>query len=81
MNLVLILEVKKMTRVTNPNCDNDKCGRSSGEVRLLPTGGGGNAILCHRCFNYEMSFRRVRIEEGVEFDLPEWESLPVYDAS
>jgi hypothetical protein len=29
----------------NPNCDNDKCRERAGEVRLLPTGGGGNATV------------------------------------
>lgn len=62
----------------NPNCDNDLCASSTGEVRTLPVGGGGNAILCRHCYSREMEFRRERISEGVDFDLPLWESLKVY---
>ncbi len=65
----------------NNNCDNDKCRTATGEVRVLPTGGGSNAILCRACFCYEMDFRRERnrdLADSCKFDLPTWESLKVY---
>lgn len=65
----------------NPNCDNDKCTMPNGEVRVLPTGGGGNAILCRTCFHHEIRFRTHRNEilrEDCKFKLPRWEDLKVY---
>jgi hypothetical protein len=67
--------------VKNPNCDNDKCVSATGEVRVLPTGGDGNAILCRRCFCHEMDYLRERNKElgkDCQFKLPSWESLEVY---
>jgi len=66
---------------TNPNCDNDKCASPHGEVRVLPTGGDGNAILCRACFEHELRFRRARNPElgpDCRFALPSWDSLAVY---
>lgn len=51
------------------------------EVRVLPVGGDGNAILCKACFVREIAFRRERNEElteGSKFDLPAWDRLKVY---
>lgn len=65
----------------NPNCDNDKCTSETGEVRVLPTGGDSNAILCHACFNHEISFRKERnrdLSQDCRFRLPSWDSLKVY---
>ena len=65
----------------NPNCDNDRCRSLSGEVRVLPLGGDGNAILCHRCYCVEMLYRRERNKElgqDVQYALLAWESLDVY---
>ena len=65
----------------NPNCDNDKCTDPKGEVRVLPTGEQGNAILCRDCFRHELRFRVERnreLGEGCKFDLPTWDSLKVY---
>jgi hypothetical protein len=67
--------------VKNYNCDGSG-PHTSGEVRLLPTGGGGNAILCRSCFEHEILYRRYRNESnGAEFDLPTWASLKVYEGS
>ncbi len=73
------------TRTQNPNCDGDKCRKESGEVRLLPldkdTVHGGNLILCHACYTYEIAYRKERnseLSKGCQFDLPAWESLKVY---
>jgi hypothetical protein len=65
----------------NPNCDNDKCRSSTGQVRVLPTGGDGNAILCRACFDYELRWRRERnreLSKDCQFKLPSWDSLKVY---
>jgi hypothetical protein len=65
----------------NPNCDGYKCGSKTGEVRLLPTGGSSNLILCRRCFDYEIAFRKDRNKElgkFAQFKLPAWEELEVY---
>lgn len=66
----------------NPDCDNDKCRSAHGEVRVLPTGGDGNLILCRACFHYELAFRRERnldLSKDCQFELPEWKSLKVYE--
>ena len=65
----------------NPNCDNDKCTDPRGQVRTMPTGGGGNIILCRTCWENELRFRQERNKElgkDVQFDLPSWESSLPY---
>lgn len=71
--------------MSNPNCDGS--GPHSGEeVRVLPTGGSSNAILCFSCYRREMVYRRQRnsalatpqLSEDAKFKLPAWESLKVY---
>lgn len=69
--------------IHNPNCDGGRCLSDKGEVRVLPTGGDSNAILCRVCYSYEMHFRRERNASVLHpvctpFDLPEWETLKVY---
>lgn len=65
--------------IQNPNCDGDKCRSERGEVRVLPTGGDSNAILCRACFDNEIRFRRERNSSvATPFDLPAWETLKVY---
>jgi hypothetical protein len=66
----------------NPNCDNDKCAHSYGEIRVLPYSNDGNLLLCKSCYYHEMKYRRERNKElgdSSKFKLPEWESLKVYD--
>jgi hypothetical protein len=69
----------------NPNCEGDRCAYARGEVRLLPTGGDGNATLCLSCFQYEMSYRRQRNAElreqktGTAYEIPRWQSLKIYN--
>jgi hypothetical protein len=65
----------------NPNCDGDKCEKNEGIVKVLPTGPDSNAILCFACYLNEMAFRRSRIADGVEFDLPSWDSLKIYNGA
>jgi hypothetical protein len=65
----------------NPNCDGDHCRSDIGDVRLLPTGGGSNLILCRPCYEHEIAWRRSRnndLAEWARFDLPAWADLTVY---
>lgn len=65
----------------NPNCDGSGPHILNGEVRVLPTGGDGNAILCKLCYKREIAFRKERnreLSEDCKFKLPAWESLKVY---
>lgn len=66
----------------NPNCDNDKCWQEHGEIRFLPLGGDGNALLCRTCFNHEMAYRKARAEETKcpeNFLILRWEDLDIYE--
>ena len=65
----------------NPMCDGSQCKCADGEVRLLPTGGGGNMIYCHSCYYHEILYRRGRnCDMGYQaFELPKWEDLKVYE--
>ena len=64
----------------NPNC----CGagpHTPGDVRVMPTGGGGNLILCRACWNRELIYRRERnreLADWARFDLPIWEQATIY---
>ncbi len=63
----------------NNNCDGDHCRSETGDVRVLPYGGGGNLILCRACYEHEMAFRRERnLAVWSPFELPAWDSLKVY---
>ncbi len=65
----------------NPNCDGSGPCILNGEVRVLPTGGDSNGLLCRLCFNREIAFRKDRNKElskDCAFALPKWESLRVY---
>lgn len=67
--------------MNNPNCDGGHCKTSRGQVRVLPTGGDSNAILCFACYLNEIAFRKDRNRELAEenrFDLPAWLDLKVY---
>jgi len=63
----------------NPNCDGNHCRQANGEVRVLPSGGDSNLILCLECFCHEMDWRKERNRERA-FRIPTWNSLKVYDA-
>lgn len=65
------------------NCDGSG-PHSSGEVRVMPTGGGGNLILCRRCWENELSYRRDRnkiLGAFAQFALPAWNDSEVYETS
>ncbi len=65
----------------NPNCDGSGPCILNGEVRVLPTGGDSNAILCKLCYQREMRFRHSRnLELAPEnhFLIPKWNDLQTY---
>jgi hypothetical protein len=67
--------------VQNPDCSGGYCLLWRGEVRVLPTGGDSNAILCHACYAHEITWRKGRnhdLSPDCRFDLPKWEDLEVY---
>lgn len=73
---------RKGVVVNNPNCDGSG-PHTTQQVRVLPTGGDSNGILCRGCFNREISFRKERnreLSKDCQFKLPTWESLRVYGA-
>ena len=57
--------------VENNNCDGAG-PHVAGEVRLMPTGGDGNAILCKRCWSKEVVNRPIGQRQS-------WEKLKVYE--
>jgi len=66
----------------NPECNGAHCAAAIGQVRVLPTGGDSNAILCRTCFAHEIVWRRERNRElgaSAQFALPTWEACKVYD--
>lgn len=70
----------------NPNCDGGFGANHSvnPQVRVLPTGGDSNLIVCRLCYQKEINFRRERnltLSDDAKFDLPSWESLKVYTNS
>jgi hypothetical protein len=51
-------------------------------VRVLPTGGGGNAILCVRCYRREMMWRRddnKNLDTDAQRPIPAWKELKIYE--
>jgi hypothetical protein len=64
--------------MTNYNCDGSG-PHSEGEVKLMPTGGSGNLILCHNCWNHELAYRNSEMGEFAQFDLPLWSQGKVYE--
>lgn len=67
----------------NNNCDGSTSNRCLplGEVRVLPSGGNSNIILCFNCYRHEIAWRKERNKElskDCQFKLPKWEDLKVY---
>ena len=56
-------------------------GHEAEEVRLLPTGGGGNMIVCREHYTREIMFRFTRNKEMGRkgFQLPRWDDLKIYE--
>jgi hypothetical protein len=68
------------------NTVNNYCDGSGphtpGDVKLLPTGGDGNAILCRACWLSEIRWRQGRnrqLGQFAKFTLPSWEDGKPYD--
>ncbi len=65
---------------------NDCCGsgpHSDGEVRIMPSGGDSNLILCRRCWQHELFYRQDRnryLGAGMQYKLPAWETAKVYES-
>lgn len=72
----LINFITKGATVDNPMCDKNKCIQANSEVRLLPTGGGANMIICYACFVHEMEYRRSNWKP--QFEFPNWRELVIY---
>jgi hypothetical protein len=64
----------------NNDCDGNG-PHTTGEVKLLASGGCANLILCHACFVREIAFRKSRNTELGRnvFELPAWETLKPYE--
>lgn len=65
------------------NCDGSG-PHTNGEVRLLPTGGDGNLILCRSCWHRELEFRKQRnrmLGDFAQFTLPVWEDGKIYETA
>ena len=74
----------RVGEIQNPNCDGAHCRFSKGDVRVLPTGGDSNIILCRGCYEHEIRWRKERNQKLSRYDrflLPTWQSLRVYEAS
>lgn len=49
------------------------------ELRVLPTDGGGNLIVCYKHYKVELSYRKeMKDKNGGEWQFPKWDSLRVY---
>lgn len=68
----------------NANCDGSGPHIINGEVRVLPTGGESNLILCKLCYRHEIAFRHNRNRElsrelsPKAFATPPWRTLKIY---
>jgi hypothetical protein len=63
----------------HPNCENNKCTRSNGEVRLLRHADGSHARLCEDCYWVEIRYRASCEGRGWgKAEYPTWESLKIY---
>ena len=67
--------------VMNNNCCGTHCTSEIGEVRWITIGGNANISLCQSCFAFEIAWRKGEIKRGRQFELPEWESLEIYNGS
>lgn len=52
---------------------------TNAQVRKLPTGGDGQALLCFHCYVKEMIYRQeLNAEQGTAaFELPLWKDLKI----
>lgn len=70
--------------VTGFQNDCDMGHNTPAEIRKLPLGGGSNALLCYRCYQTEMNWRKEQNKDltpDCQFDCPSWFSLEVVEKS
>jgi len=63
------------------NCDGSG-PHTDGDVRVMPTGGDGNLILCRQCWENELAYRRDRnrsLGAFAQFDIIAWNDAKVYE--
>ncbi len=68
----------------NNMCDGTHCAKADGEVKLLPTGGDGNMIICQTCFLHEIAYRKrenQRLSKDCQFKTPAWSELKIYEGA
>jgi hypothetical protein len=66
----------------NYNCDGSHCRQPDGQVRVYPTGAGGNLILCMACFAHENRYRYERAFETrrpEDFPQVDWATAEIYN--
>ncbi len=66
---------------TGADTMDDDHGLPCSEIRVLPVGGGGNALVGLKSYRKEMKFRRDRNRElgyAERFEMPSWDSLKIY---
>ena len=66
----------------NPNCGGAHCSAATGPVKLYPTGGGGNDILCHSCWEHQNAYNRQRVRDGAEaanFPVQDWATAKPFE--
>lgn len=56
----------------------DDHGIKCSEMRFLPYGGDGNILVSRASYDKEIKWRKERIENGVPFELPAWETLKIF---
>jgi hypothetical protein len=62
------------------NCDGS-APHTDGTVKLMPTGGDGNLILCRSCWQRELTYRADRnrsLGDFAQFSLPKWDDAKEY---
>jgi hypothetical protein len=79
-----IIAAAKSTGTWKPaeqnNCDGSG-PHSLGEVRVMPTGGDGNLILCRQCWSKENSYRIERnrsLANFAKFAIINWKDAKIY---
>jgi hypothetical protein len=79
------LAIARCKRIAESGINYNCCGagpHTPGEVRVMPSGGDSNLILCLSCWTRENQYRRNRNRElgtFAQYRIPSWESAKVYD--
>ena len=70
----------KASQAEQNNCDGSG-PHSLGDVRVMPMGGGGNLILCLRCWMKENTYRIERnrdLADFAKFEIIDWQNAKKY---